>query len=238
MKYSILIILSIFIFSVSSVYSFEDQNRRPPQNNTPGPINVGNSFQAKEGPFQSNSNIRAPIFYDSLDTRFYLRPSRISRMNSIFLTQEISAPIFYDSLDARFSLSPSKTSNLNSVIMGRARVTRAPTNNNDLTNKKYVDDIAQEAKVYTQDYVERYVDRIVTKRPCPQSIPRCPGSNPESEHLTVKSCKATDTRGTGMYFSGDTGYIVYQCQNGTWRRTDERKMGVWENVYVNNTPVN
>ncbi len=91
MKYNHIVILfasiliSIISLSVSYSYaSFSDTLSIPPNNNTAAPINTSGENQVKNGAFQSNSELLAPVFRSSQDSRYYIHPIGASRLNQIY----------------------------------------------------------------------------------------------------------------------------------------------------------
>ena len=70
-------------------------------------INSGSDSQTKSGILQSNASLRAPIFYDSDNTGYYLDPLSTS------ITNDMRATIFYDRANTGFFVQPSLTSILN-----------------------------------------------------------------------------------------------------------------------------
>ena len=54
-------------------------------------LGSGGSHQTKSGILQSNASLRAPIFYDSNDTGYYLDPQGTSRLKTLNVTGNVSA---------------------------------------------------------------------------------------------------------------------------------------------------
>ncbi|MCF7835729.1 MAG: tail fiber domain-containing protein [Candidatus Marinimicrobia bacterium] len=85
---------------------------------------------------QSNSSMRAPIFYDSNNTSYYLNPHGSSRLNAVFthamydlgnssyyvnpagasMMSDVRADIFYDRNNTYYRLDPHQLSRLNHLI--------------------------------------------------------------------------------------------------------------------------
>lgn len=86
------VVVSISMTS-STALAFTDNFGVPTSGNTPNPINVGSTFQTKQGSFQSNSDLRAPMFFDSQNTDYYLDPAGTSRLGNII--QRNSSPTLY-----------------------------------------------------------------------------------------------------------------------------------------------
>ena len=55
----------------------------PPGSNASAPLNVGSTAQTKSGSLSSNSDIRAPIFYDQNNTGYYVDPAGTTRLNAV-----------------------------------------------------------------------------------------------------------------------------------------------------------
>ena len=54
-------------------------------------LGSGGSHQTKSGILQSNASLRAPIFYDSNDTNYYVNPASTSRLKTLNVTGNVSA---------------------------------------------------------------------------------------------------------------------------------------------------
>ena len=71
------------------------------------------------GPVQAINDFRAPIFYDSVNTGYYVDPNATSVLDIVSVQKTISAgasvsaPIYYDSSDGSYYVDPASTSRLN-----------------------------------------------------------------------------------------------------------------------------
>jgi hypothetical protein len=80
-----------------------------------------------EGYGESNGSWRAPIFYDSNDTGYYVNPNSTSQFsliqanNYIFCNNQIYATLMYDSNDYGYYCDPTNESNMGRVTLGGSR---------------------------------------------------------------------------------------------------------------------
>jgi hypothetical protein len=73
------------------------------------------------GPVQAINDFRAPIFYDSGNTAYYLDPAGTSALQSVTLSTlnagtSVTAPIYYDSADSSYYMDPAGTSRLSTML--------------------------------------------------------------------------------------------------------------------------
>lgn len=66
---------------------------------------------------EAASSFRAPIFYDSADTNYYLDANSTSRLYRVDAVGEMRAPIYYDSADTGYYLDPASSSNLRNIMV-------------------------------------------------------------------------------------------------------------------------
>ncbi|MBU1255826.1 hypothetical protein KKH35_03070, partial [Patescibacteria group bacterium] len=82
--FSIIIIAIASIFWVNGlILAWSPPSASPPSSNVSPPLNTGSSSQTKSGSLISNTDIRAPIFYDQDNTGYYLNPAGASILNDI-----------------------------------------------------------------------------------------------------------------------------------------------------------
>ena len=62
--------------------------------------------------FQSDASVRAPIFYDSNNTGYYVNPASVSRLN------DIRPNIMYDGNDTSYYVDPAGTSKFSTINLG------------------------------------------------------------------------------------------------------------------------
>jgi len=99
----------VFVIDFSFILAWNAPTANPPLSNTQAPINISVNPQVKEGSFQSNTDIRAPIFYDYPGTDYYLDPTSISYLS------DVRADIYYDRNNIGFYIDPAGLSNLNDI---------------------------------------------------------------------------------------------------------------------------
>lgn len=76
----------------------------------------GSAFYLWEATFtEMSGQARAPIFYDSNQTSYYVDPASTSNMYRAIVTDYIYTPIVYDNNNSGYYCDPSSTSNLNYV---------------------------------------------------------------------------------------------------------------------------
>ena len=92
-----------------------------------GKINPGHLLDVN-GVINAVTDVRAPIFYDSNNTAYYLNPEGTSALQSATLstltaTTSLTAPIFYDSADSSYYADPAGTSRLSIIHTGNGSAT-------------------------------------------------------------------------------------------------------------------
>lgn len=112
----------------------------------------------------ATTDMRAPRFYDSNNTAYYVDPASTSNLNLLnsvrsTATADMRAPIYYDSNNTGYYVDPASTSNLNVVNTVRTTATgdmRAPTFYDSTDTSYYV----QPSNTSRLNYVDANVLRL------------------------------------------------------------------------------
>lgn len=113
---------------------------------TIGNGNVTNNYF--NGDVNATSSFKAPIFYDSDNTSYYVNPSSHSRLNTLDVMSYVSAPIFYDINNTGYYVDPTSTSNLVGLTVANTISGNISGNAASATNASQLGGIAADRFVF------------------------------------------------------------------------------------------
>ncbi len=128
---------AIFVVGCGIVLAWTGPTATPPSSNTAIPVNIGVNPQIKEGSLQSETDIRAPIYYDYPSTSYYVDPAGNSWLYRLY-SYDVRSSIFYDRDNTSYYLNPASTSVLNGLTVSGQNVclangTNCPAGSDDQT---------------------------------------------------------------------------------------------------------
>lgn len=152
--FGICIITFVFFGINVASANFTENNNRPPNSNSPLPLNTSNTFQIKEGGLRVSGQLQAPVILDINNFGYYVDPSGTSRMNyavtdNAYNYGAFTTNITYDASNTGYYLNPSDTSVMNAVYASWIR---------DLNNGGYYLDLNGNTRIRNvyADYLQVY----------------------------------------------------------------------------------
>lgn len=116
----IVIVIGTIFLANGLILAWTAPGAAPPAGNVPAPLNVGSTAQTKSGSLRSDTDIRAPIFYDQNNTGYYVNPAGISKFSTINLggVSKSSWPSFSESDTLQSVTSRGNTTNQELIKSG------------------------------------------------------------------------------------------------------------------------